>query len=71
LRLEYAWKAYAFALECSDDGQIWKTLADYTVHPAQGSPLVIEATGRARYLRLVFLENKRDCQAAVFEWAVE
>ena len=71
LRFEYAWKAYAFTLESSADATHWTTLADYTQKPAQGSPIVIDAAGQARYLRLVFPHNTPETEAALFEWMVE
>ena len=71
LRFEYAWKPYRLALESSDDAAHWTRLADCTTTPAQGSPFVIEAVGRARYLRLVFPENHQGTNAALFEWVVE
>jgi beta-xylosidase len=70
LRFEYAWKPYLFTFEISDDGENWQTIADYTQQPALGSPILISASGTARYLRLVFPANMSDQAVSLFEWAV-
>ena len=71
LRFEYAWKAYRLTLETSSDARQWNRLADFTKVPAQGSPFVITAAGRARYLRLGFPDNSPAATAALFEWTVQ
>jgi arabinoxylan arabinofuranohydrolase len=63
IRFEYAWKPYRFAIEISEDGLTWKTLADQT---STGSPVVIEQPARARYLRLTCAESN----ASIWEWIV-
>lgn len=70
LRFEYAWKAYAFALETSLDGREWTQLVDHTRTPVVGSPVAIEHTVRARYLRLVFAPATGVGHPALFEWTV-
>ena len=70
LRFEYAWKPYAFAMEASRDGQTWQTVADYRTHPVTGSPVMVEHTTTARYLRLVFPETIAGSDISLFEWAV-
>jgi beta-xylosidase len=70
LRPEYAWKPCRLAVECSDDGQTWRRLADHTVEPATGSPIAIEAETLARYLRIIFTPSEKDPAPALFEWAV-
>lgn len=70
LRFEYAWKTYAFRLESSRDGRTWVALADQTQAPASGSPVVIEAPARARYLRLAFATAPGAARPALWEWVV-
>lgn len=70
LRFEYAWKAYAFTLEGSLDGQQWSPIADHARAPLGGSPVVIESSARARYLRLVFAAHPDAARPALFEWRV-
>lgn len=70
LRFEYAWKPYRFTFDISEDGQNWRTVADYTETSAVGSPVLISAPGVARYLRLVFPSNVPGQSISVFEWAV-
>jgi beta-xylosidase len=70
LRFEYPWKRYRFTVESSNDGQQWSRLADYTVTTVSGSPVIIAATGRARYLRLVFPAYPDAPEPALFEWNV-
>jgi arabinoxylan arabinofuranohydrolase len=53
IRPEYAWKHYKFRVEASEDGQTWRTLADYTDSRVIGSPIVVQASAPARYVRLV------------------
>ena len=70
LRFEYAGKPYAFAMEASRDGQTWQTVADYRTHPVTGSPVMVEHTTTARYLRLVFPETIAGSDISLFEWSV-
>jgi beta-xylosidase len=70
LCFEYAWRPYAFVIEASEDGNSWTTLADFSHEPVAGSPIVVKASGRARYLRLCFPYNASGPVAAMFEWAV-
>ena len=70
LRLEYAWRPYAFTLESSVDGERWEALVDHTIQLAQGSPFVIDRVDRARFLRLRFPRNAAGPVAALFDWAV-
>lgn len=70
VRPEYAWKPYLFAVEASDDGQTWKTLADYTQAPVSGSPILIEKSIATRYLRLTFPERSKGADISLFEWAI-
>ena len=70
LRLEYAWKPYAFTVEASLDGSRWTPLADYTATPVSGSPVVIRKPARARYLRLVFPDAPKGPAPSLFEWLV-
>ncbi|MCB1133805.1 MAG: family 43 glycosylhydrolase, partial [Verrucomicrobiae bacterium] len=68
IRPEYAWKAYRFTLEGSDDGESWSVLKDHSKDSASGSPIVIEASTRARFLRVVFVGA--DPVPSIFEWVV-
>jgi len=68
IRFEYAWKPYRFRVQASDDGVSWRPVADYADQAVTGSPIVIDAAGKARYLRLAFPEDAGD--AAVIEWTV-
>jgi hypothetical protein len=68
LRPEYAWKPYHLAVESSVDGATWTRLADYSKTPFSGSPLVIEGEASARYLRVLFFNNRS--RPALFEWAL-
>jgi len=70
IRFEYAWKPYRFTVEISDDGQVWKPLADYTRTPATGSPIAIDVPATARFLRLVFPEEMKGSDLSLFEWSV-
>ena len=70
IRFEYAWKTYAFSVEASSDGQSWKNIADFRDQPLSGSPVVIEHTVEARYLRLRFPDTIKGQDIAVLEWAV-
>ncbi len=70
LRPEYATKAYRFSVEASEDAQAWVRVADYTKDPATGSPLVIDRTFRARYLRAVFPDDVDGADISLIEWAV-
>jgi beta-xylosidase len=70
IRFEYAWKTYFFSVEASSDAQSWRTVADYRTKPATGSPVAIEHTVAARYLRLIFPEATKGRDIAILEWAV-
>lgn len=70
LRFEYAWKPYRFALEASRDGAAWSVLADYRRDGIAGSPVTISAEAKARYLRLVFVDDVTAEAASLFEWSV-
>ncbi len=71
IRFEYAWKPYRCTVQASQDGSIWSTLADYSVTPAIGSPVVINSRATARFLRLVFPASQEErATPAVFEWSV-
>jgi beta-xylosidase len=67
IRPEYAWKAYAFTVEASTDGEQWQTVADYTKQPAKGSPITVDKPVTARYLRLMFPDTGKG--VALWEWA--
>jgi hypothetical protein len=69
VRFEYAWKDYHFKNESSLDGQTWTLVADHSVTPASGSPVLLDTPIRARYLRLVFTRHKTD--PAVVGWQME
>jgi hypothetical protein len=71
IRFEYAWKSYAFELQASDDGTTWKTIADHSASPATGSPVVVDASAKARYLRIVFPKIQPKEAPGIFEWTVE
>jgi hypothetical protein len=71
IRFEYAWKPYRFAVQVSDDGRQWRTLADHTREAVTGSPVVLETSGAARYLRLIFSVNAESPTPSVLEWIVE
>jgi hypothetical protein len=67
LRFEYAWKPYAFRVEASEDGRIWRLILDHLKSPVAGSPIHVPAGAKARFLRLSF--PPADHQAvALFEW---
>lgn len=70
LRFEYAWKPYAFTLECSLDGREWQQVSDHSSSPATGSPVVLEEAIRAQYLRLRFAVAPGAARPALFEWLV-
>jgi hypothetical protein len=70
LRFEYPWKRYHFSLEISSDGQVWSKLADFTEQPVMGSPVLISAQGKARFLQLVFLPHADAAESALLEWGV-
>ena len=70
LRLEYGWKPYRFTFEISEDGNQWRTLMDFTDKPALGSPILLEATATARYLRLTFPSDIAGRDISIFEWTV-
>jgi hypothetical protein len=70
LRFEYPWKRYRFSLETSAEGRDWSKLADFTEPPALGSPVLISAPGKARFLRLVFPPHADAAEPALFEWGV-
>ncbi len=70
IRFEYAWKAYCFTLQTSDDGQQWHTLADHSAEPVTGSPVILDQPATARYLRLQFPADVPGRDISVFEWQV-
>lgn len=70
LRFEYPWKAYRFILEISEDGQFWRTIAEYSGSAPLGSPVIVEAPAAARYLRLVFPADVPGKEISLFEWTV-
>ncbi len=70
LRFEYPWKEYRFRLETSDDGHQWKAIADHSVEPVSGSPVILSAAAKARYVRLVFPGGSGPTPA-LFEWQIE
>ena len=70
IRFEYAWKAYRFTLQTSDDGQQWHTLADHSAEPVTGSPVIRDQPATARYLRLQFPADVPGRDISVFEWQV-
>ncbi|HLP08525.1 MAG TPA: family 43 glycosylhydrolase [Opitutaceae bacterium] len=69
LLFEYAWKPYRFLIEQSDDGTHWTTLRDTGAAGVLGSPVLIEYSGRARFLRLTFPADSAPTPS-LFEWAV-
>jgi len=70
IRPEYAWKPYRFAVETSSDGKAWSPLADHTDPAVTGSPILIEKSGSARYIRLVFPSDVPGSDISLFEWSV-
>lgn len=70
LRLEYPWKAYHLIVEASLDGEAWTTLREIEPASPAGSPLLVETSARARFLRLRFPHDARSAAPGVFEWSV-
>ena len=71
IRFEYAWKNHPFRVETSADGQQWKLLADHVAKPASGSPVIIDAPAKARFLRMVFPAIQKASEPGLFEWIVK
>jgi beta-xylosidase len=71
IRFEYPWKSYRFLVESSSDGQHWKTLADHRESGLAGSPVAIDSSAVARFLRIKFPTIEKDAQPGIFEWIVE
>ena len=70
IRFEYAWKNHRFLIEASADGQRWTVLADHAAKPTTGSPVVIHAPAKARFLRMAFPAITKDSKPGLFEWIV-
>jgi len=70
IRFEYAWKPHRFVAKCSTDGKQWKTLADHSSDPVSGSPVIIDAPARARFLKLEFPTVTKGSEPGIFEWTV-
>jgi arabinoxylan arabinofuranohydrolase len=70
IRPEFAWKPLRFRAEISVDGESWSVLADFTEVPAEGSPIVIEKTGAARFFRLAFPEIGPGSTVGILDWSV-
>ena len=71
IRFEYPWKSYRFLAESSTDGQHWKTLVDHHESGPAGSPVMIETSTTARYLRITFPAIEKTTQPGIFEWNIE
>jgi beta-xylosidase len=72
IRFEFPAKTYRFVVESSADGQVWKTLADHREVGLTGSPVVIEAPAKARFLRIGFPAGVNPSpRPAIFEWTVK
>ena len=71
IRFEYAWKACHCKIESSENGRDWKTIADYTDQPVSGSPVTVSANTRARFVRIIFPDLRRNGTPGVFEWRVK
>lgn len=69
LRLEFAWKTYHFALEASDEGKTWKTLAEYLITGTSGSPLHIAISRKCRFLRLVYPDTSKAEEISLWEFS--
>ncbi|MBC2604755.1 family 43 glycosylhydrolase [Pelagicoccus albus] len=70
VRPEYAWKPTQFLLLYSDDAESWMTLADFTKSPISGSPIPINQTVTARYLKIEFPSGTPSEETGLFEWLV-
>lgn len=70
LRPEYAWKTYRFAVQASDDGVRWQTVADFRERGVTGSPVVMDASFTARYVRIDFAVKPPDAESGVVEWEI-
>ena len=70
IRPEYAAKPSRFLVEASTDGKEWRMTADFVARPAVGSPVVVEESLRARYLRVVFPEDVAGADISLIEWGV-
>jgi hypothetical protein len=74
---EYAWKRLRFAVETSEDGQQWHTVADFTAEGggAQGSPIVVSGPAggpadgamQAQYIRLTFPADVKGNRISLWE----
>ncbi|MEY3896936.1 MAG: hypothetical protein RLZZ214_2457 [Verrucomicrobiota bacterium] len=71
IQFEYPWKNYRFLAEVSTDGRDWKTLADHRGAGLSGSPVMLDSSTLARFLRITFPAIEKDTQPGVFEWVVE
>ena len=71
LRFEYAWKPYHFIMDASTDGETWKVIADHTSQPATGSPVILNTSTKARYLKITFPKIAAGAEPGIFEWTCE
>ena len=70
IRPEYAWKTYRFVVQASGDGADWQTVADYREGGVTGSPVVIDASITARYVRIDFEVKQSDAESGIVEWEI-
>ena len=59
-QFEYATFFYQYKIETSLDGQRWTLYADRTSNTMQGSPMIDQATAKARYLRITITDTQKN-----------
>ncbi|MBB5349947.1 hypothetical protein HNR46_000168 [Haloferula luteola] len=70
IRPEFCWKPFPFAMETSADGEHWNRQADFLQSPSLGSPILIEKSFVARFVRLVFPDTLQGSEISIFEWSL-
>ncbi len=68
LRPEYAWKTYRFVVQASDDAARWQPVVDFRERGVAGSPVVIDASVTARYVRIDFEVKPTEADSGIVEW---
>ncbi|MBQ7157625.1 MAG: family 43 glycosylhydrolase [Bacteroidaceae bacterium] len=59
-QFEYATFFYQYKIETSIDGNKWNVYADKTDNVMQGSPMIDQGKGKARYIRLTITDTQKN-----------
>lgn len=67
IRFEYPWKSYFINIASSEDGENWKTIADYTENGISGSPVLVDINSKCKHIRILFSNYNEENRPSVWE----